>query len=110
MAGKLVTPTGIEGFQAESQNVAASDESSEKRATLEEDSVTDHATVSDGSRRAKPEPYAVEDALAAALQAATDARRWEVVGRLAEELQARRLARSANVIDIGTAKRLGARK
>jgi hypothetical protein len=38
------------------------------------------------------EPMSVEDALAFALAEATKAQRWDVVSKLADELQARRLA------------------
>jgi len=44
-----------------------------------------------------PEPDAVEQALAAALVGATAAGQWEVVARLAGELEARRKARSGTV-------------
>lgn len=51
---------------------------------------------------------AVEEALAQALAGATAAQRWDVVAQLAKELEARRLARSANVVALDPAKR-GAR-
>jgi hypothetical protein len=44
-----------------------------------------------------PEPDAVEAALAAALVGATNASQWEVVARLAGELEARRRARLGTV-------------
>ena len=43
---------------------------------------------------------AVEDALARALEGATTAGRWDVVGQLARELEARRLAHDGNVVSI----------
>jgi hypothetical protein len=44
---------------------------------------------------------AVEDALAKALEAATVAGRWDVVGQLARELESRRAARAGgNVVDL----------
>ncbi len=52
----------------------------------------------------------VEDALCAALKAATEAGRWDVVAQLAGELKARREALSAgNVVPIETARKRGAR-
>jgi len=50
---------------------------------------------------------AVEDALADALRAATAAGQWEVVTQIATELQARRIAKSTNVISIKGARRTG---
>jgi hypothetical protein len=44
---------------------------------------------------------AVEAALVAALTAATAAGRFDVVGQLARELEARRLARAGNVVSLG---------
>ena len=43
----------------------------------------------------------VESALAAALTSAATAGRFDVVAQLARELEARRLAREPNVIDLG---------
>ena len=43
----------------------------------------------------------VESALAVAVLEATKAARWDVVGQLAKELEARRLARLSNVIPLG---------
>jgi hypothetical protein len=42
----------------------------------------------------------VEAALAKAIEGATAAGRWEVVSQLARELEARRLARMANVVTL----------
>jgi len=47
----------------------------------------------------------VEAALAGALTEAAKAGRFDVVAQLAGELQARRLARSANVLSFSTAQR-----
>jgi hypothetical protein len=55
--------------------------------------------VLDRSRPAPREQDPVEAALAAALEAATAACRWDVVAQLARELEARRLA-SAGAIDL----------
>lgn len=55
-----------------------------------------------------PRPDAVEQALAAALTAATQAGEWTVVAQLASELQARREAR-AEVIDLASRRERGAR-
>jgi hypothetical protein len=52
---------------------------------------------------AAPSPDLVEVALAEALAKASAAAQWEVVARLAGELEARRKARAA-VVDIGTAR------
>lgn len=58
---------------------------------------------------ADPSIDPVERALSAAIVEATKAARWDVVGQLAKELEARRTARAAgNVVSIDTAKR-GAR-
>jgi hypothetical protein len=51
----------------------------------------------------------VEVALAKALEEASGARRWDVVARLAGELEARRLARLGNVVPLTGATRLGRR-
>jgi len=40
----------------------------------------------------------VEEAPAKALTEATNAGRWDVVGQLAKEIEARRLARAGNVV------------
>jgi hypothetical protein len=50
---------------------------------------------------------AIELALSEALSEATRAQRWDVVAQLADELRARRLAKSANVISIEGARRNG---
>ncbi len=42
-----------------------------------------------------------ESALARALLLAAEAQRWEVVTQLARELEARRLARTSNVVNLG---------
>jgi hypothetical protein len=47
----------------------------------------------------------VEAALATALEGATAAGRWDVVAQLARELEARRLARVANVVTLPTERR-----
>lgn len=47
----------------------------------------------------------VDDALARALDAAAAAGRFDVVAQLAKELEARRLARSANVVDLASKRR-----
>jgi hypothetical protein len=52
-----------------------------------------------------PEPDFVEIALAKAIEGATAARRWDVVAQLARELEARRLGRAANVVDLATVSR-----
>ena len=49
----------------------------------------------------------VESALASALTAAATAGRFDVVAQLAKELEARRLARSANVVDLGARRERG---
>lgn len=48
----------------------------------------------------KPELDAVEAALAMALEAATREARWDIVSQLARELEARRMARSGNVVPL----------
>ena len=48
---------------------------------------------------------AIELALSEALTAATRAQRWEVVTQIADELQARRLAKSANVVSLHSSSR-----
>ena len=50
---------------------------------------------------------AIELALSEALTEATRAQRWDVVAQLADELRARRLAKSANVVPINSARRNG---
>jgi hypothetical protein len=52
----------------------------------------------DPARPAPGDVDAVEAALAKALEGATAAGRWDVVAQLARELEARRLARMANVV------------
>jgi hypothetical protein len=47
----------------------------------------------------------IEQALSRALDEATKVGRWEVVGQLAGELQARRLARAGNVVAMPVLKR-----
>ena len=47
----------------------------------------------------------VEMALARALAQAADARRFDIVGQLARELEARRLARASKVVPLGQGKR-----
>ena len=64
------------------------------------DHVQKPATVSEDARPSEPAGDAVEIALAAALEGATKAGEWGVVARLAEELQARRVARASNVVSI----------
>jgi hypothetical protein len=49
----------------------------------------------------------VESALAKALEGATAAGRWDVVAQLARELEARRLARTDNVVNLDVARRGG---
>lgn len=49
----------------------------------------------------------MEGALADALAAAAMDRRWDVVARLARELEARRLAADPRVVSIGTARAAG---
>ena len=67
------------------------------------------APLRDETARPKPEPVAdldaVETALADALAKATASERWDVVGQLARELEARRLARADNVITLASARR-----
>lgn len=53
-------------------------------------------------RRDEESTDAVEEALAAALTAAATAGRFDVVAQLARELEARRLARSGNVIELSS--------
>ncbi len=63
----------------------------------------------DETERPKPDVTsaadAVEIALADALTKATAAERWDVVAQLARELEARRLARHANVVVLSPARR-----
>jgi integrase len=63
----------------------------------------------DETERPKPDVTsavdAVETALADALTKATTAERWDVVAQLARELEARRLARSANVVVLAAERR-----
>jgi hypothetical protein len=61
-----------------------------------------------GSRGDDGAMDAVEGALAKALEQAAAAGRFDVVGQLAAELQARRTARAGNVVDLG-ARRKGGR-
>ena len=58
--------------------------------------------VDRNSDRADPAGDSVEIALATALTAAASAGRFDVVAQLAREFEARRLAASANIIDIET--------
>jgi hypothetical protein len=58
-------------------------------------------TLDDKSRRTEPERDPIEAALADALRAAVPAGRFDVVSKLADELQARRLARE-NVVGLKT--------
>ena len=50
------------------------------------------------SGREKPNRATIEETLAAALEGAATAGRWDVVAQLAKELEARRLAASGNVV------------
>lgn len=74
---------------------------------------SDACAAGDGGETlcAEPEPRGVDDAvevaLAKALTAATAAERWDVVGQLARELQARRLARTENVVVLSERRRDG---
>jgi hypothetical protein len=52
-----------------------------------------------------PVANAVETALARALEAAAAAGRFDVVAQLARELEARRLARSSNVVSLDRSRR-----
>lgn len=47
----------------------------------------------------------IEAALATALDGAAKAARWDVVAQLARELEARRLARKPNVVDLDARRR-----
>lgn len=78
-----------------------------KEATSERGDVASDATVLDEGRRSEHvETDPIEAALAHALRAATEAGRWELVGQLASELQARRVARCApNVATLTPGKR-----
>ena len=79
-------------------------DSAEKQATSAIGDATIVTTDLPTIERVESERDAVEDALAAALKGATEAGKWDVVAQLAGELQARRVARSANVVAIGTLK------
>ena len=57
---------------------------------------------------AGPSSDAVEAALSRALATAADAGRFDIVGQLARELEARRLARAGNVVVLNGARRRGA--
>ena len=48
---------------------------------------------------------AVEAALAKALDAAAAAGRWDIVAQLARELEARRLVRAGNVVELDAKRR-----
>jgi hypothetical protein len=74
--------------------------STEKTATDAGASVPMPESVSAPIGAQKPEPDPVEAALAKALEAATDAKRWDIVGRLAGELEARRSSTSHPVISL----------
>jgi hypothetical protein len=74
------------------------------------DHVPNRGEISDGSQRPEPERAgggdAVEAALVAALTAATAAGRFDVVGQLARDLEARRMAQAGNVVALrGRARR-----
>src|SRR5262249_11316994 len=68
----------------------------------------DSEPVTGGSRpfgAGEAEPEGIEAALARALVQAAAARRFDVVARLARELEARRLARPRNVLPLDAARR-----
>jgi hypothetical protein len=96
-----VEPPGIESPATSAPSVADGRVSDATEATK------DDAKRPEVSASPPPEAGAVEAALAEALRGATSAGRWDVVAQLARELEARRLARSANVLVLrrGAAKR-----
>lgn len=58
------------------------------------------AEVKSGALTGALDVDSIEAALAAALSGATSAGRWDIVSQLAKELEARRLARSQNVVSL----------
>jgi hypothetical protein len=75
----------------------------------------DQATKDDERRRevsasGAHDVDAVDAALAEALRAATIGARWDVVAQLARELEARRLARTGNVVHLSHERKRGAVK
>ena len=73
----------------------------------EGEDVTRRGAVAEGAAESLPIPGGVEAVLAAALERASVAGRWDVVAQLARELEARRLAASPNVVTL-PARRRGA--
>jgi hypothetical protein len=69
-----------------------------------------HAASSAPPPHDEPPLDFVEAALADALSAATTARRFDVVAQLAKELEARRVARTRNVLSLDVARRRGGRE
>lgn len=86
-------------------------ESSQKQDTPENADELKLASVSGFSQHSepgsKPQVDAVEEALTGALTEAAKAGRFDVVAQLAKELEARRLARSTNVVSITSLKKGG---
>ena len=86
-------------------------ESSQKQGTPETTDELKLASVSGFSQHSepgsKPQVDAVEEALTGALTEAAKAGRFDVVAQLAKELEARRLARSTNVVSITSLKKGG---
>ena len=84
--------------------IAETANTSEDRAITRPES-THHKDVVGQSGGIGTSKDAVESALASALEGATAAGQWQVVGQLARELEARRVARSANVHSLDAARK-----
>jgi hypothetical protein len=90
-------PALYEGQQGRHGTTGAAENKANRETSSPEEGRAKYA--SDHSRT---NPGSVEDALAMALEGATAAGRWDVVAQLAKELEARRLARTPNVVAFDT--------
>jgi len=96
--GQIVGATGFESAETSAPSVA------DRRVNDADPATKDDATRREVSALSTAGD-AIEAALAHALGCAAEAERFDVVAQLARELEARRLARSENVIALNPARR-----
>ena len=101
------SPSGSTGDRTPDQwikNTKSPEVSAQARGTIEPPgSEDDRLRTVSGPSRGDGDP--VEIALATAIERASAAGEWAAVGQLARELEARRLAAQARVVDIGAERR-----
>jgi hypothetical protein len=90
----LVEPPGIESPAACAPNVA------DRHVKGAGEATKDDERRREVSASPSPAGDAVEAALAEAIRGATCAARWDVVGQLASELEARRMERAQNMVPL----------